>query len=218
MAPELRNILGQVKNRMDARFIMDNGRIFIANLSKGKIGSDKANLLGALWVTQFQLAAMSRADLPEEERRDFHLYVDEFQSFVSDSFTAILSEARKYRLSLTLSHQYLDQIKPEILGAVLGNVGSVVAFRVGHKDAESLEQMFGTTCAASQFTTLGNGEVLGKILESGQHSDAFLGRTLPPLGTRCGHRHSIIRRSREKYAKRKEVIQRKVRAWLNARR
>ena len=92
--PELRHILGQVRSRIDARFMMDRGRIFIANLSKGRLGADKANLLGALWVTQFQLAAMSRADVPEEDRRDFCLYVDEFQSFVSDSFTAILSEAR----------------------------------------------------------------------------------------------------------------------------
>jgi hypothetical protein len=214
MAPELRNILGQVTNRIDARFMMDHGRIFIANLSKGKIGADKANLLGALWVTQFQLAAMSRADVPEEGRRDFHLYVDEFQSFVTDSFTAILAEARKYRLSLTLSHQYLDQIKPEILNAVIGNVGSIIAFRVGHKDAEALERTFGMTYVASQFTALGNGEVFAKLLKDGQYADTFFGKTLAPHGTWHGHRHAIIRRSREKYAKRKETVQRKVKKWL----
>lgn len=106
MAPPIRNILGQVQSRIDARFMMDNGRIFVANLAKGKLGADKANLLGSFLVAQFQLAAMSRADTPEETRRDFFLYVDEFHSFVSDAFAAILSEARKYRLCLTLSHQY----------------------------------------------------------------------------------------------------------------
>lgn len=110
MSPHVRNILGQVRSRIDARFMMDNGRIFIANLSKGALGADKANLLGALWVTQFQLAAMSRVDTPEADRRDFHLYVDEFHSFASDSFASILSEARKYRLCLTLSHQYVAQL------------------------------------------------------------------------------------------------------------
>jgi hypothetical protein len=157
---------------------------------------------------------MSRADVPEEGRRDFHLYVDEFQSFVTDSFTAILAEARKYRLSLTLSHQYLDQIKPEILNAVIGNVGSIIAFRVGHKDAEALERTFGMTYVASQFTALGNGEVFAKLLKDGQYADTFFGKTLAPHGTWHGHRHAIIRRSREKYAKRKETVQRKVKKWL----
>jgi hypothetical protein len=113
MSPHLRNILGQIRSRLDARFIMDNGRIFIADVSKGKLGADKANLLGSLLVTQFELAAMSRSNVPESERRDFYLYVDEFQTFATDSFTSILSEARKYHLSLTLSHQYTDQVRPE---------------------------------------------------------------------------------------------------------
>ena len=104
MSPHVRNILGQVRSRIDARFMMDNGRIFIADVSKGKLGADKSNLMGAFLVTQFQLAAMSRADVPEAERRDFFLYVDEFQSFTSESFVSVLSEARKYRLCLTLWH------------------------------------------------------------------------------------------------------------------
>lgn len=214
MAPELLNILGQVKSRVDARFMMDHGRIFIANLSKGKIGADKANLLGALWVTQFQLAAMSRADVPEEERRDFNLYVDEFQSFVSDSFASILSEARKYRLCLTLSHQYLDQLKPGILDAVMGNVGSMVAFRVGYADAEVLEKAFGKSYVAAHFTNLSNGEALVKLLESGQDREPFLGRTLPPSGTWRGRGVKILRRSREKYATPRGEVERKLWAWL----
>jgi len=214
MAPEIRNVLGQVRSRMDTRFMMDNGRIFVANLSKGKLGADKANLLGALWVTQFDLAARARADVPERERRDFTLYVDEFHSFVSDAFASILSEARKYRLGLVLCHQYLDQLKPGILEAVMGNAGSVVAFRTGHKDAEALEAAFGKAYPASQFTSLNNGEVCAKLLSDGQDIEPFLGRTLPAWGIRHGRRSSIIRRSREKYATRREIMERRVAAWL----
>jgi hypothetical protein len=214
MSPHVRNILGQVRSRINARFMMDNGRIFIADVSKGKLGADKSNLVGALLVTQFQLAAMSRADVPEAERRDFFLYVDEFQSFASDSFVSILSEARKYRLYLTLSHQYVDQVRPEIRDAVFGNVGSIVAFRVGHRDAKMLEQAFGETCRAGQLTSLGNYEVCAKLLADGQDCEPFLGKTLPPHGKRHGRRQTIIRRSREKYAIRRSVIERKISLWM----
>jgi len=108
--PVVRNILGQVKKKVDLPFVMDNGRLFIANLSKGQLGHDKANLLGSLLVTQFQLGAMARANRPESERRDFYLFIDEFQNFSTDAFASILAEARKYRLCLTLSHQYIDQL------------------------------------------------------------------------------------------------------------
>jgi hypothetical protein len=214
MSPHSRNILGQVRSRIDARFMMDNGRIFIANLSKGKLGADKANLLGALLVTQFRLAAMSRADTPEDERKDFFLYVDEFQSFASDSFASILSEARKYRLCLTLAHQYLDQVRPSIGQAVFGNVGSLIAFRVGHADARVLEKAFGDAFPASQLTSLNNHEVHAKLLSTGQDGQPFLGRTLPPFGAQHGRRDTIIRRSREKYAVSRLTIERKIKSWL----
>jgi hypothetical protein len=217
MSPHSRNILGQVRSRIDARFMMDRGRIFIANLSKGKLGEDKAKLLGALLVTQFRLAAMSRANVPEHGRRDFYLYVDEFQSFASDSFASILSEARKYRLCLTLAHQYLDQVRPSIGQAVFGNVGSLVAFRVGHADAKVLEQAFGEAFPVSQFTTLNNHEVHAKLLAAGQDGQPFLGRTLPPFGMRHGRREIIIRRSREKYATPRTTIERKIQSWLTNR-
>lgn len=215
MSPHVRNILGQVRSRINARFMMDNGRIFIADVSKGKLGADKSNLLGAMLVTEFQLAAMSRADTPENKRRDFYLYVDEFQSFASDSFISILSEARKYRLCLTLSHQYIDQLKPEIRDAVFGNVGSIVSFRVGHRDALALEQAFGGTWLASQFTSLGNFEVCAKLLADGQDREPFLGTTLPPIGKRYGRREKIIRRSREKYASRRTTVESKIKRWLH---
>ena len=216
MSPHVRNIVGQVKSKIDARFMMDDGRIFIANLSKGKLGADKANLLGALLVTQFELAAMSRADVPEDERRDFFLYVDEFQSFTSDSFVSILSEARKYHLCLTLSHQYGAQLRPEILDAVLGNVGSIVAFRVGHKDAATLEDTFGNGFSADQFTNLNNYELYAKLLNDNQDRAPILGRSLPHTGTRHGRRDTIVRRSREKYGSKRTVVEERITRWLHS--
>jgi hypothetical protein len=216
MAPELRNILGQVKSRFDVRSLMDNGKIFIANLSKGKIGEDKANFIGSLLITQFQLAAMSRADVPESERHDFHLYVDEVHSFVSEAFVPLLSEARKYRLTLTLAHQYLSQLKPTIHDAIIGNVGSMIAFRVGHKDAEILEKAFGISYASGFLTSLDNGQVVAKILSDGKDMEAALARTLMPQGTWHGRGERIIRRSRQEHSVGKEVIERKVEAWLRA--
>jgi hypothetical protein len=133
--PVVRNILGQVRKKVYIPFVMDNGRLFIANLSKGQLGHDKANLLGSLLVTQFQLGAMARSMKPESERRDFYLFIDEFQNFSTDAFASILAEARKYRLCLTLSHQYIDQLPEPIRQAVFGNVGTLVAFRMGYTDA-----------------------------------------------------------------------------------
>jgi len=214
MSPHLRNILGQVRSRMDARFMMDKGRVFIADVSKGRLGADKANLLGALLVKQFELAAMSRSDVPESKRRDFHLYVDEFQSFATDSFVSILSEARKYRLCLTLSHQYTGQVRPEIRDAVFGNVGSLVAFRVGQHDAELLEREFGGAYPARRFVELRNHEICVKLLQSGEHGDPFVARTLPPWGERHDYREKIVRRSREKYGTPREIVEDKIRRWL----
>jgi Type IV secretion-system coupling protein DNA-binding domain len=213
MSPHLRNILGQVRSRIDARFMMDDGRIFIADVSKGKLGADTSNLIGAFLVTQFELAAMSRADVPESERRDFHLYIDEFGSFTTDSFMPILSEARKFRLCLTLSHQYIEQLKPQIRDAVFGNVGSIVSFRVGQRDAEVLEREFGSAYAQSQFVHLGNHEICAKILSEGRNVEPCLGKTLPPGGGRHGHAETIVRRSREKYGTPRRVVEDKIRRW-----
>jgi type IV secretory pathway TraG/TraD family ATPase VirD4 len=139
--PVVRNILGQVKSKVSIPFIMDQSRPFIANLSKGNLGQDKANLLGSLLATQVQLVAMARARFPEDERRDFHLFVDEFQNFSTDTFAAILAEARKYRLCLTLSHQYIDQLSLPIRQAVFGNVGTLIAFRVGRRCRDHAERI-----------------------------------------------------------------------------
>ncbi len=216
MSPHLRNILGQARSRIDARFMMDRGRIFIADLSKGKLGADKSNLMGALLITQFQLAAMSRADISENDRRDFFLYVDEFQSFASDSFVSILSEARKYRLCLTLSHQYIDQIRPEIKDAVFGNAGSLISFRVGQRDAEVLEREFGNALVAKRFVNLENHEVCVKLLSGGQYGEPFTGKTLPPSSHGCNQREKIVRRSREKYGMRRKTIEEKLIRWMQS--
>src|SRR4051812_89634 len=140
--PFMRNIIGQAHNKFDPRFAMDHRRIFIANLSKGKIGEENANLLGSLLVARFLFAATARADMLEGERADFYLYADEFQNFATSSFASILSEARKYRLCLSLFHQYEEQLSAAMRAAVFGNVGSAIAFRVGPDDAAHLTKVF----------------------------------------------------------------------------
>lgn len=215
MAPPIRNILGQVRTKIDPRFMMDNRRIFIGNLAKGRLGDDKASLLGAVLVTSFQQAAMARADVPEHERPDFYLFIDEFHNFSTDTFAAILSEARKYRLCLTLSHQYFDQLRNGLREAVFGNVGTMIAFRVGEADAAVLQREFGLIGSPSRFTDLGNHEVLVKLLAAGEYGEPILGRTLAPHGTPHGRRDKIIARSREKYATRRDVVEDKINRWLN---
>ena len=215
MSPILRNILGQVGTAFDARFIMDKQKIFIANLSKGKLGEDKSNLLGALLVTQFQFAAMSRTDIPQQDRKDFFLFVDEFSSFATDSFASILSEARKFRLCLTLSNQFTEQLRPEIRAAIFGNVGSIISFQIGEADAAVLERQFGSAYSARHLTELSNYEVCGKVLTQGESGEAFTGKTLPPLGERHGKGKWIIRNSRKRYAVERTIVESKINRWLN---
>jgi hypothetical protein len=214
MAPPIRNMLGQVKSKVDVRFMMDNRRIFIANLAKGSLGADKANLIGSLLVTQFQLAAMARTDMPEANRRDFHLYIDEAHNFMTDAFTSILSEARKYRLCLTLSHQYSSQFRQSTLDAVLGNVGNLISFRVGDQDATVLEREFGGVYPANVFNSLGNYHVVCKLLKAGEPCDPFLARTHPELGRRHGRGENIRDRSRQKYSTLKHVVEDRIRRWM----
>jgi hypothetical protein len=215
MAAPVRNLLGQIRRKIDARFMMDDRRIFIANLAKGRLGEDKANLLGALLVTSFQLAAMSRADIAEAEREDFFLYIDEFHNFNTDSFNSILSEARKYRLCMTLSHQYIEQLPRALAAAVFGNVGSLISFRVGEHDAGILAREFGNGYTPSAFSGLGNHHVVAKLLEKGGHVEPFFGRTLPPILPNHGRREQIVRRSREKYATPRHVVEGKLERWMN---
>ncbi len=214
LAAPVRNIVGQVRNRIEARYILDHGKIFVANLSKGLLGADKANLLGAALVSQFELAAMARAEVPESQRRDFFLYIDEFHNFSTDSFASILSEARKYHLNLTLSHQYLGQLTPVVRDAVFGNVGSLVSFRVGNMDAERLEQEFGNTYSASHLSSLANFEVCAELLQDGEQKEAFLGRTLPALGRRHGGREKVMQHSRRRHTAPRAVVEEKIKRWM----
>jgi type IV secretory pathway TraG/TraD family ATPase VirD4 len=209
----MRNILGQVKNRVEFREIMDRGKIFIANLSKGKL-EDKAHLLGSLITTSFQLAAMSRVDTPENKRRDHFYFVDEFQNFTSPVFASILSEARKYRLCLTLSHQYIDQITPDIRSAVFGNVGSIVSFRVGYDDAEVLKNQFGKVFSSEQFVSLDRFQVLAKLLVHGSPLEPFRAKTLAPMDKEKTNSETLIKQCRMRYSTPKAVVEDKIFKWL----
>ena len=211
MSPLLRNILGQVRGNVDARGVMDRGRILVASLPKGRLGEDKAGILGALLLSQFHLAAMSRLDVPPGLRRDFAIYVDEFHSFATDSLASMLSEARKFGVSVALASQGLGPLRPGVRDAVLANVGSVVAFRVGPQDAEALRGVLGP--AADDLSGLGNGEVVARVLEGGRMSEPFRGRTYAPWGRRHGRATKIIRRSRERWASARAVVEAKIERW-----
>lgn len=213
-SPILRNILGQVKNKMSIPFVMDNRRIFIANLAKGRMGHDKSNLLGSLLVTQFQLAAMSRANRPEHERRDFFLHIDEFQNFTTDAFASILAEARKYRLCLTLSHQYIDQLPLPIRQAVFGNVGSLIAFRVGNTDADVFAGEFGDEFHRSTFTDLPKFHALTRLNVSGQPQQPERSRMTGPLQLNCGKPERLKARCRERFASTRQAVEGRIERWL----
>ena len=214
LSPALRHVVGQVRSRIDLRHVMDTGRVFIANLSKGRLGPEPANLLGALLAAQFQHAALTRADLPESARRDFCLVIDEFHNFTTDAFATTLAEARKYRLSLVLAHQYLDQLMPEVRAAVFGNVGTVIAFRVGHLDAEALAAEFGQEFSAGQFADLDRHEIFARTLNDGTPSVPFRGRTLPPLANHHTRRERLRRHGRMKFATPRAQVEARLLGWL----
>jgi hypothetical protein len=212
--PLIRNILGQVKNKVSIPFVMDHQRMFIANLSKGQLGHDKANLLGSLLVSQFQWAAMKRADRPEAERRDFYLFIDEFQNFSTDAFASILAEARKYRLCLTLSHQYIDQLSLPVRQAVFGNVGTLISFRTGGTDAEVMAKEFNDTFPASALADLNRYEAVVKLLEHGTNREPFSGRTLPPTERRSHRRNKFIWQSRCRFSDGRIATENRMRRWI----
>ncbi|MDZ7799094.1 MAG: type IV secretion system DNA-binding domain-containing protein [Patescibacteria group bacterium] len=212
----IRNIVGQPKSTIDMREIMDEGKILLLNLSKGRVGEDNSSLLGAMMVTKIQLAAMSRIDVPEEERKDFYLYVDEFQNFATESFATILSEARKYRLDLTIAHQYIEQLDEKVQAAVFGNVGTIVAFRVGAADAEFLVKEFEPIFSETDLVNLTKYEVYLKLMIDGVASDPFSASTLPPVTEEEGNREKIIRTSRERYSEKREIIEDKISRWTGA--
>jgi len=198
--PILRSIVGQSKGTIDLRQLMDEGRVLVVNLSKGRIGDDASTLLGSLLVTSLQLAAMSRADTPEGERRDFFMYVDEFQNFATESFATILSEARKYRLSLTIANQYLAQMEDETADAVFGNVGSLLVFQVGARDAETLAEQLGDDARPQELMTLPRFAAYVRLLIDGMPSRPFSMETLPAR-VGGGRAETVRRTSRRRYCR-----------------
>ena len=177
----MRNIIGQTKSGFNLREIMDNKKILIVNLSKGKTGELNSQLLGMIFIMKFQVAAMARDDIPEDERVDFTLYVDEFQNFATDSFATILSEARKYRLSLVLANQFMTQLTDNIRESILGNVGTIISGRLGITDAEILQKKFMPTFDAEDLTKLPNFQTITSVLIKGVPSAAFSMNMIPPM-------------------------------------
>lgn len=199
--PMLRNIFGQKENKIDLEDLMNKQKIILINLSKGKIGEENSSFFGAMFITKIKQAGMARAKMPASERTDFYLYVDEFQNIVTDTFENILSEARKYGLNLTVAHQYVGQLLPKVEQAVLGNVGSIITFRVGGDDAVKLKPDFAPIFEVKDMINLGIGEFFIKMTIDGESYDPFSAETLrvlPP--THPSYRDRVIESSRHKYA------------------
>jgi CxxC-x17-CxxC domain-containing protein len=216
--PLIRNIIGQRISKLNLREVLDNRKILIVNLSKGLIGEENSALLGAMLVTKLQLAAMSRVDIPEEERADFYLYVDEFQNYATDSFANILSEARKYRLNLILAHQYIAQLvtkdSTRVKDAIFGNVGTIICFRVGAEDAELLEQELAPDFTANDLVNLPKYNFYIKLMIDGTASKAFSATNLPPPPLPAvSYREDIIRLSRERYSTPRSEVEKAIREW-----
>ena len=215
--PLVRNIIGQPKSSFDIREVMDNKKILIINLSKGRVGEANANLLGSMIITKLYLGALSRADASESKLKalpPFYLYVDEFQSFANESFADILSEARKYKLSLTIAHQYVEQMSEEVRAAVFGNVGTMIAFRVGAFDAELLEKEFSPVFTAEDVVNLGFAQIYLKLMIDGVSSQPFSATTLPPIKKPdISFRDDIVEHSRKFFAQPKAVVEEAIRKW-----
>ncbi|TAK65653.1 MAG: hypothetical protein EPO24_02250, partial [Bacteroidetes bacterium] len=197
----IRNIIGHPTSSINLQEIMDEGKILILNLSQGKLGEDNAALLGAMIITQIQLAAMNRSFVQENARRDFFLYVDEFQNFATTSFIKILSEARKYRLSLILANQYSDQLEEEIQRAIFGNAGTLISFVVGAHDAYSLTKEFAETYSENDLVSLGKFETVIKLSIDGMTSGPFPATTLPLPNLKNDNKDAIVRLSKERFGR-----------------
>jgi hypothetical protein len=214
LAPPMRNSLGQVKSAFDPRYVLDHRKVFIANLSRGRLGQENSSLLASLLVAAFGLAAMSRADVPPEKRQDATIYVDEFSSLAGDAFASMIAETRKYHVSVTLACQQFSAVRPEVLDAILGNCGTTISFRVGWKDAEILRRQFSDVYPASAFTALGNGEVLVKTLEAGRQHEPFVARTIANDHRNFGRSEKLIRHCRQRYATPRHVVEDKIERWM----
>jgi hypothetical protein len=199
-SPLIHNLISHPKSTLDLDQVLNSGKILIANLSQGKLGEDNAALLGAMFITKLQLAAMNRVDLPKDQRREFFLYVDEFQNFATESFIKILSEARKFGLGLVLANQYIAQIPETIQKAIFGNAGTTVCFVLGADDARVMEAEFGEAFTASNLVALQKHQIALKMTIDSAVSLPFLATTLPPHKSTNLNREKIINSSRQRYA------------------
>ncbi len=213
----IRNMIGQSKSSFNIREIMDNKKIMIINLSKGRIGETNANLLGGMLITKIFLAALSRADVPDRVMKglpNFYLFVDEFQSFANESFADILSEARKYKLNLTMAHQYIEQMEEEVRAAVFGNVGTMIIFRVGAYDAEILEKEFAPQFTAEDIVNLGFAQIYLKLMIDGIGSAPFSATTLPPIPqSENSHMQEAIEMSRRQFTHTRAEVEKAIADW-----
>jgi hypothetical protein len=216
--PLIRNMIGQSESTFDIREMMDNKKILIINLSKGRIGESNANLLGGMLITKIYLAAMSRADVPDRVLKtlpNFYLFVDEFQNFANESFADILSEARKYKLNLTIAHQYIEQMEEEVRAAVFGNVGTMIIFRVGSYDAEILEKEFAPLFTAEDIVNLGFAQIYLKLMIDGISSQPFSATTLPPIMEPAqSFRDKIVECSRTQFSRSRALVEEEIKAWM----
>jgi len=214
--PIIRNMVGQRKNMLDFDKFMNEGKIVIVNLSKGKLGEDNAALLGSMIITKVQQAALARASMEEEQRRDFYFYVDEFQNFATDAFSSILSEARKYHLDLTIAHQYIAQLPDDVKATAFGNVGSIIVFPVGGDDAAYLTKEFSPTFTADDMINLNVREMYIKMSIDGKLNPPFSGRTITTPKPEFDYSADIIDRTRTKYARNRVTVENEIAKWSNA--
>ncbi|MSR84839.1 hypothetical protein EXS71_00115 [Candidatus Uhrbacteria bacterium] len=209
----IRNMVAQVKSTINPRRIMDDGKILIVNLSKGRIGEDNMRLLGGMLITKIQLAAQERQNILELERRDFYLFVDEFQNFANESFASILSEARKYRLNLIVAHQYIEQLDEKVAPAIFGNVGTIIVMRVGGADAEFMETEFAPTFTPEDLVNMTKFQMYLKLMVDGVATSPFSAAALPPIAQHTGSMEKVVAISRERYAEPRALIEEKVLKW-----
>lgn len=214
--PLVRNIVGQIRTKFNLSGVIDNGGILLLNLSKGRIGEDNSSLLGSLMVTQLYLAALRRAKVPEDERRDFYVYIDEIQSFVTEDFPSILSEARKYRLNIAgMANQFISQLPEFMASAILGNVGTLIAFTVGSEDAEFLEREFHPEFNADHLQTLPKYTIYLKLSIDGSTSAPFSAETIESLPSEpVSHKGKILEQTRQRYCVDRTKIENKIEKWL----
>lgn len=209
--PIIRNIIGQPKSTFNIREMMDDGKILVVNLSKGLLGEDNSSVLGAFLVTKIQLAAMSRSDIPKiEDRRPFYLYVDEFQNFATDSFATILSEARKYGLNLTVANQYISQMSDTVRGAVFGNVGTMISFRVSADDAPILSKQFEPQFEPNDLLQMHNRNFIINMVINGEKAPAFSARTLQLPPPQTDNMAAIVEHTRTHYSRSREDVEKAI--------